>query len=96
MARTGNDGGLYALLKALAKRMAEEYAQREIGGKVSHHCAQRSSSELLADANEYLEKYGNLLPGELTEKGAGRIKSNIWKVWEEHPRLIQRLQQVGR
>ena len=34
MARTGNEGGMYAVLKAFAMHRAEEYSQNEIAAKV--------------------------------------------------------------
>jgi len=55
-----------------------------------------SVEEQLAASTEYLQKYGHLLPSELTEGSAARIRANLPKVLEEHPHLIQRLRQVGR
>jgi len=95
MARTGNEGGLYAILKTLAKRMAEEYAGNEIRARISHCWNDLSVDERLTVTDEYLEKYGHLLPSELTEGGAVRIRANMSKVLEEHPRLIHALRQTG-
>ena len=96
IARTGNEGGLYAALKALARRMAEEYAGNEISARISRFLGELSVDEHLAMADEYLEKFGHLLPSELTDGSAARIRANMAKVLEEHPRLVRALRQVGR
>jgi hypothetical protein len=96
MARTGNEGGLYAVLKALAMRMAEQYTRNEVSAKVSFFLDSLSVDEFLAAADEYVSKYRHILPSEMTEKGAGRIKANFEKVLNEHPFVIQRLQMAGR
>lgn len=96
MARTGNDGGLYAVLKALAMHVAEEYSQNEIRARISHYWNELSVDEQLEAADEYIEKYGHLLPSELTEKSAGRVRANLPKYLEKHPSMIQKLRGIGR
>jgi hypothetical protein len=96
IARTGTEGGFSSLLKLIAKRMGEEYAQREIAARVGCFYGSLDVDEKLAVCDEYLQKYGHLLPSELTEGSAARIKANFLKVLEEHPRLILRLRRVGR
>ena len=44
---------------------------------------------------EYISKHGHLLPSELTEGSAVRIKMNFIKVLEEHPRLIKKLRKMS-
>jgi hypothetical protein len=95
MARTGNEG-LYAVLKEIAKRVAESYAQNEVSARIAHYWNSLSVDEKLAAADEYLVKYGHLLPWELAEGCAARVRANLPKVLEEHTRLIQRLGSVGR
>jgi len=96
MARTGNEGGLCAVLRAVAMHMAEDYSRHEISAKVGAYWNSLSVAEQLDAASEYIAKYGHLLPSELTEGSAARIRANFWKVLEEHPRLLQRLRVVGR
>lgn len=96
IARTGKEGGLYSILKKIAKRMIEEYAGNEIRAKVSHYWYPLSTEQKLAATDEYLEKYGHLLPSELTEGTAVRIKADFMKVLEQHPRLVSRLRKVSR
>lgn len=96
MARTCAEGGLYAVLKALATRIAEEYAQNEISARISQYGESLSLDEKLAAATEYLEKFGHLLPSEITEGSAARLRANFPKVLEKHPHLIKATRSVGR
>jgi hypothetical protein len=96
MVRTGTEGGLYRVLKTVADLMAEHYAQNEISARISHYWNNLSVNEQLAATDEYLRKYGNLLPRELTEGSAARIKANFPKVLQEHPSTLRRLRRIGR
>lgn len=96
MARTGNESGLYGVLKAVAMHMAEQHSNAEISGKVSAYLEGLSVDEQLDASSEYLTEYGYLLPSEVLEGNAVRIRANFRKVLEEHPHLIQRMQGVGR
>jgi hypothetical protein len=96
MARTGNEGGLYKVLQVIAKRMAEGYADNEIGARVTEYLNSLTVDERLRAAEEYVDKYGHLLPSEVTEASAVRIKMNLQKVLEHHPRLIKNLRRAGR
>jgi len=96
MARTGNEGGLYAVLKTIAKRLIEKYACNEIRSRIDHYWGSLSVDERLAAPAEYIGKFGHHLPSELTEGSAVRIGANFPRVLEEHVRLMQRLRQIGR
>ena len=95
MVRTGSEGGLYAVLKAVAKRMINEYAGNEISVRISHFWQNLSTDEKIAASEEYLSKYSHLLPSELTEGSAARIRANFIKVLEEHPNLIKRMRNIS-
>ena len=96
MARTGVEGGIYGVLEAVAGQMIYEYAGNEISAKIAHFWQTLSTDEKLAVSQEYLDKYGHLLPYELTSGSAARIRANFLKVLEEHPRIIRRLRGIGR
>ena len=96
MARTGAEGGLFSVLKAIALRMAEEYAENEILAKVSDYWNRLTPDERLSAANEYLDKYGHLLPDEMTEDSAARIRVNLPKVLAQHPKTLQKTRRLGR
>ena len=96
MARTGAEGGLYVVLKAIAHQMAEEYAGNEISARILTYWNSLSVDEKLAAPREYLARFGQLLPGELTEGSAARIRANFPKVLEQHPRLMRDLSRTVR
>ena len=96
MARTGNEGGMYAVLKAFAMRRAEEYSQNEIAAKVLFYWNALSVDEQSEAMDEYLRKYGHLFPSELTEGNAVRLRGSFWKVLQKHPELVQKIRQTGR
>ena len=96
MARTGNEGGLYAVLRKMGQSMAEHFVQNEIEAKISTYWNYLSVEGKLAAADEYIAKYGHLLPSELTEGFAVRIKANFPKVLQEHPAILRRLGAIGR
>jgi len=96
MVRTGKEGGLYRVLKTLADQMAEEYSQNEISARISYYWDSLTPNEKLAASDEYLRKYGHLLPGELVGASAARIRAEFLRVLQEHPKMIQRMRQIGR
>ena len=96
MARRGLEGGLRGVLTTLAERMAVRYAQNEIRARVYAFWEELSPEEWLEAAEEYLGKYRHLLPSELTEGGAWRLKGDFAAVLAEHPFIIRRIRRVGR
>jgi len=96
MARTGNEGGLYGVLKEVARRMAESYAVNETTARVGRYWNGLSADEQLAVGDDYLRRYGHLLPSELTEGSAARLRANLPRVLREHPALVRRMAQIGR
>ncbi|MFH1742654.1 MAG: hypothetical protein ABIH23_26920 [bacterium] len=95
-ARTGNEGGLYSVIKGIANQLTEEYTENEIRSRIGRFWEQLSFEEQSGVADEYLAKYGYLLPSEMTEASAGRLRANILKVLEEHPRLVRSLRYASR
>lgn len=96
MARSGHQGGIYAVLKKVARTLAEKYARNEVGARVGRFWEGLTTEEKLEAGEEYVKKFGHLLPSELTEGSAARIRMNLPRVLEEHPRLMKRLGEVGR
>jgi hypothetical protein len=96
MVRTGKDGGLYRVLKLIAEEMAATYAQNEISARVRDYWNELTDDEKLAAADEYLSKYGRLLPAEFTGGSAARLKVHLPRILEEHPKMVRRTRQIGR
>jgi len=96
IARTGKEGGLYSILKNIANQLVNDCAKGEISAKIRQYWHSLSTNEQLSATEEYLKKCGHLLPSELTEGNAARIKAEFLKVLEQHPRLVMRLRELGR
>jgi len=84
------------VLAANAMRIAEDMSETEIAARVNAFWQAHSADEVLDAAQQYLARYGHLLPSELTEGSAARIRANFVRVLENHPKLVQRLRRVGR
>ena len=96
MVSTGKDGGLYQVLKTVADQLAEEYAQNTISARVYDYWNSLTHDEKLNEPDEYIRDYGHLLPPEMTEGNAVRIRVNFPEVLEEHPRMIRRMRRISR
>lgn len=96
MARTGNEGGLCDVLRKTAQAVSEPFVDSAIKAKVHEFWSGLSTQAQLDVAHEYLRQYGHLLPSELTEGSAARIKANMMKVLEQHPRMMHQLSTIGR
>ena len=96
MARTGKEGGIYAVLKALAMKTAEEACEISVSKKVFHFRIGLSPAEKDSAVQEYLEKYGHLLPSEMTEDKARVLWVNFEKVLNQHPLLLQKLRGIDK
>ena len=83
------------MLKSVARQMINQYAGNEISGRISCYLENLTVDQKIAASQEYLRKYGHLLPTELTEGSAARIHVNFIKVLEEHPNLIKRMRNIG-
>lgn len=95
IARSGTDGGLYSVLKAIAGHMADEYSTNYIRSNISNFWESLSLDEKMEISSEYLDKYGHLIPSELMDGGAVRLRVFFWKVLQEHPKIVQKLRNVN-
>jgi len=96
MVRTGKEGGLFSILRTVALRMAEEYAENEIDARIGDYWKKLTLDEQFCVTDEYLEKYGHLLPSELTEGNATRIRADFPKVLAQHSQIIRKTRRLGR
>ena len=93
MAKTGVNGGLFAILKTIAKRLAEFYARNTIRCSVDEYLNKLSLNERMAAAEEYHKKYGNLIPSTYPFKSPILLVANLHKILEEHPFMLERMRQ---
>jgi len=96
MVRTNISGGVYVVLQSVARIMADEYARNQICYEASKFWESLSINEKISVPKEYIENYGHLIPSELMEGGAVRVRAFFWKVLEEHPKIIKRLRNLNR
>ncbi len=94
--RTGAEGGIYQILRTIARHMAEEYSQNEITAKVVSYWNSLSVDEKIAAPYEYIKKFSNVLPRQIVEGDNVRFRGFFWKVLEQHPRMLKQVQELGR
>lgn len=92
MAETGAEGGLYGVLKSVAKRMADHYANNAISVSVAEYWNDLSTKERLAAIDEYLEKYGHLYAPDTI----GGVKVLFSEALKKHPYLIREFREAVR
>ena len=96
LTRTGVEGGLNHVLREMARAMSEGYQETWVETQVWNYWNSLSTAEKLAAPVEYLRHFGHLLPTELTESSAARIRGNFPRFLMEHPGLIRRVREVAR
>ena len=94
--RSGAEGGLYGVLKEIARFQARTYGEREIEARVAGFWSALSVEEQLAAVNAYIARFGNLYPEEFRAGSFSTLKVNFWKILIEHPRMLQRQRQGSR
>ena len=96
MAQTGIDGGLYAVLKTIAGRLVRYYALNQVRYLVDEFWDNLSYDDRITAAKKYREKYGHLIPANYTEGSIEYLTSQLAKILEQHPAMIQRMRRVRR
>jgi len=96
MARSGAEGGLYGVLRRLAREAVAEQADKEVAQRVDSFCQRLTAEEYLAAGQEYLCKHGHLLPREMTTGFGGRACVNLAELLKKHHRALTALNEVGR
>jgi hypothetical protein len=95
MAMTNENGGLYNVLKQVAKELSRQSVKNRIQSIVINYWDHLTADEKINAGKEYLEKYGHLLPSEFTESNGIRTLANFWKVLELHPYILEETRKVG-
>jgi hypothetical protein len=96
MAKTGVNGGIYAVLNIIAKRLAEFYTRNTIRSFVDRYWNKLTYNERIAAAKEYRRKYAHLFPLDYTEKSPEFIAANLQKILEEHSFMVKRIRKFMR
>ena len=89
MARDGTRGGLPRVIRALACVQGNAHAEEQVAIAVSLYWDTRSPEQLVADAWEYVQHYGHLLPAGLIDGRFPRGLVHYRKILKEHPAQMQ-------
>ena len=91
MARTGKQGGIYAVIKVLAYGPIDIGIENEAKAKVGVLWEKLGNDQKFAVMDEYVKTHGHLWPDELIENGAVRLKMNFPKTLQLHIENVRKL-----
>jgi len=91
--RTGAEGGIYKILRTLARLIAEDYSQNEIEARVAAYWSRLSIGEKFAAADEYIALYRDILPQRIKGE-ALRLRISFCQVLDDHPRMLKRIRDL--
>ena len=74
--------------------MNAQYGENYVRSHAIEFWKSLSVAEKVAVSKEYLDKYGHLIPSELMEDGAVRLRAFFWKVLEQHPKIVRKLRSM--
>jgi hypothetical protein len=94
---TGQNGGLYQLLKDVAAMILQDRSGKEISARVWRFWESLTDDEKLETANEFLQKFGRMLPSEYNGGGgAYLLVMNFTRVLEKYPQLLMEMRRSMR
>jgi len=98
IAQSGVEGGLYGVLKKVGEASAQKYTEKHIDYEVGRFVDElmQDYSVFEATVDEYVRKYGRILPPEAIANGAIQLKFNFTKTLKNHPYLVKRMREIGR
>lgn len=97
MALYGVEGGIRAVLRAIALRLAKRFSDSEIRNRIEFLWGSLSVEEKFETVREYLASdYSNLLPEDLKEGGAPEIYASFPRYLARHPEIIRKLRRAVR
>lgn len=94
--RTGNEGGLYSILKEMATQQIVQYCRNRTSAFVGRFWDGLSVDEKIQAGRDYIDRYRDILPSELTERSGARILANLPNVLRKHPEMMHRLRSSSR
>ncbi len=95
-ARTGQEGGIYRVLRDLAHAWAQAQAHSEVRTIVNGYWNGLSPRRRCEAAAEYLAKHRDLLPGDWSGSGAESLICRMPEVLLQHPQTLRQLRQAVR
>ena len=88
---TGQDGGIYKILKDVAAKILEDRSKREISARIWNLWNSLTDDEKLDTVDEFVDLLGHLLPTKYTGGNAAYLKMNFPRVLESYPQLLMEL-----
>ena len=85
---------MVGVVKKVAYHLADEMAKTHIHLGVHAFWDSLSVQEKHAAADEFLQRFGHLLPSELTEGGAWRVRASLPAVLERFAGMLRSLSQT--
>lgn len=91
---TGKNGGIYQLLKDVAAMILEDRGGRENSARIWRFWNTLTDDEKLEIVDEFLTKFGYLLPSEYTAGGGAYLKMNFPRILEKYPQLVMEIRRA--
>jgi hypothetical protein len=91
---TGQDGGLYKILKDVAALILDDRSKREISGRVWDFWNSLTNDEKFDTVDEFVRLVGHMLPTKYTGGNAAYLKMNFPRVLESYPQLLMELRRA--
>jgi hypothetical protein len=96
IAQTGTEQGIYGVLKTIVRRTIDDYAVKEIAARISNFWNSLSTDEKLALSQEYLDKYGHLLPLRTYQRKHGKTPCQFPQSPRRTPQYDEEAENIGR
>ena len=94
IAQSGVEGGLYSVLKYVAKTLAQQFTTNWIGVRISQFWKSLSTEEFFTVSQEYLDKYRHILSPEILEEGPLIFAAKFMEFLEHHPQMMKDLKNI--
>lgn len=91
---TGKDGGTYKLLKDVAAMILKDRSGREISARIWRFWESLTDGEKMETVDEFLRKFGHILPSEYTIGGGAYLKINFPRVLEKYFQLMMEIRRA--
>jgi len=95
IARSGKEGGLYAVLRAIADHFAYEQARAYIREKVDRFWDSLTMLERKHIIAMYYRRYKHLLPDEVKGPRDWRLRADFKSILRRHPEMVRSRRRVG-
>lgn len=93
---TGRDGGLYQLLKEVAGMVLKDRSKQQISNRIGPFWNSLSDTEKLNTIQEFMAKFGDILPSEYRGGGGAYLKMNFPNMLQKYPELILEIRRAVR